>query len=259
MDLFALRINERHKIMKKISSNPKTQSIDKPGPDTWELVASVLEHSRAVLMHGKPGTGKTYAAQSLGLRKGQSVYTITMTPETPAAEIRGHYVPKGDVFLWQDGPAIRAWREGGRLIINEIDLAGGDVMGLLYAITDSKLSAALTLPTGELVRPHDGFQVVATTNSNPVELPDAIQSRFPVSLEIKEANPVAINQLPDDLREAARGSCLAEDERRISIRCWLEYAYLRSKIGTGAAAAAVFGSRAADVLASLKLATETQS
>jgi MoxR-like ATPase len=222
--------------------------------ETWGLVAAVLEHSRAVLLHGRPGTGKTYAAQTLGLRQTQAVFTITMTPETPAAEIRGHYIPKDGAFYWQDGPAIRAWREGGRLIINEIDLAGGDVTGLLYAIAESKHSAALTLPTGELVKPAEEFQVVATTNAPIEELPEAILNRFPVALEIKEANPVAIAQLPEDLRNAAAGSVMAENNRRISLRCWLEYAQLRGKIGHTSAAAAIFGERAADVLAGLKLA-----
>lgn len=237
------------------TTDPKTQPIPAPSTSqTWELVAAVLEHSRAILFHGKPGTGKTYAAQTLGLRPDQPVYSITMTPETPAAEIRGHFVPKGNAFLWQDGPAIRAWREGARLILNEIDLASGDVMGLLYAITDSKHSAALTLPTGELVKPADGFQVIATTNADPEELPEAIRSRFPVTMEIDEANPVAVAQLPEDLREAAKGSLLADEGRRISLRAWLEYANLREKIGSGNAAAAIFGKRAADITASLKIA-----
>lgn len=237
------------------TTDPKTQPIPAPSTSpTWELVAAVLEHSRSVLFHGKPGTGKTYAAQTLGLKPDQAVYSITMTPETPAAEIRGHYVPKGNAFLWQDGPAIRAWREGARLILNEIDLASGDVMGLLYAITDSKHSAALTLPTGELVKPAAGFQVIATTNANPDELPEAIRSRFPVTMEIDEANPTAIDQLPDDLKEAARGSLLTDEGRRISLRAWLEYANLREKIGNSNAAAAIFGKRAADILSSLIIA-----
>lgn len=222
----------------------------------WEIVAAVLEHSRAVLLHGKPGTGKTYAAQTQGLRAGQTVYSVTMTPETPAAELRGHYVPKGKEFLWQDGPAIRAWREGARLIINEIDLTSGDVMGLLYAITDSERSAALTLPTGELVKPAKGFQVVATTNGDPDELPEAIKSRFPVNMEIARANPAAINELPEDLQDAAQGSAVAEDaERRISLRAWLEYATLRKKIGDEWAASAIFGKRAQDISNSLKMAS----
>lgn len=239
-----------------MSTPTPTETI--PGPttsQTWELVAAVLEHSRAILFHGKPGTGKTYAAQTLGLKEGQPVYAVTMTPETPAAELRGHYVPKGAAFLWQDGPAIRAWREGARLIINEIDLTSGDVMGLLYAIADSKHSAALTLPTGELVKPADGFQIIATTNANPEELPEAIRSRFPVTMEIDEANPIAIQQLPPDLQAAASGSCLCDEpNRRISLRAWLEYANLREKIGGIKAASAIFGKRANEIRTALEMA-----
>lgn len=224
----------------------------------WDLVASVIQHSRSTLLFGPPGTGKSHAAHTADL-DGRPLFTVTMTPDTPSAELRGHYVPVGNEFRWQDGPAIRAWREGGRLVINEIDHAGGDSLSFLLACLDSPETACLTLPTGELVRPVPGFQAVATMNGNPDdELPPALRDRFPVAIEVTEAHPAGIGQLPQDLQAAAMGSVVASDPaRRLTLRAWLAFASLRAQIGAEAAAQAVFRSRAGDVLDALRIAMGT--
>lgn len=221
----------------------------------WDLVASVVQHSRSTLLYGPAGTGKSFAAHTADLA-GRPLYSITLTPDTPAAELRGHYVPVLNEFKWQDGVAIRAWREGGRLVINEIDNAGGDALSFLLNCLDSPETACLSLPTGEMVRPHERFQAVATMNGNPDEdLPPAIRDRFPVAVEITEAHPQGIARLPRDLQAAAKGTVLASDPaRRVTLRAWLAFAHLRSSIGDQAAAQAVFQARAGDVLDALKIA-----
>ena len=227
----------------------------KPHLPVWDLVASVVQHSRSTLLYGPPSTGKSFAAHTADL-EGRPLYSITLTPDTPAAELRGHYVPAGNEFRWQDGPAIRAWREGGRLVINEIDHAGGDALSFLLNCLDTPETACLSLPTGEMVRPHERFQAVATMNGNPDEdLSPAIRDRFPVAVEITEAHPQGIARLPRDLQAAARGTVLTSDPaRRVTLRAWLAFAHLRSSIGDQAAAQAVFQTRAGDVLDALKIA-----
>ena len=90
----------------------------------WDIVAAVLSHSPRTLLHGPPGTGKTHAACRFSLENGQRVYSLTLTEETPAAELRGHYILQSGAYHWQDGPAVAAWRSGGRLVLNEIQRAG---------------------------------------------------------------------------------------------------------------------------------------
>lgn len=199
--------------------------------DCWEVAEAVMGVSPRVLLRGKPGTGKTYLAATGALRDEQKVYQITMTEETPAAEIRGHYIIQDGEYVWSDGPAIMAWREGARLVINEIDRASEDCLSLMFALLDDPGFAQLTLPTGETVRPEEGFQVVATMNGRPEDLPDALQDRLPVDIEITDVHPEAIKRLPEDLREPARNTALAKtSERGISIRMWLEFASLREKL-----------------------------
>lgn len=222
----------------------------------WSIVGQVIAHSRTTLLYGPPGTGKSHAAHEaeLGNRK---LYSITITQDTPAAELRGHYVPNGDRFVWQDGPAVTAWREGARLVVNEIDHAGGDCLSFLLALLDNPETAMMTLPTGETVRPAQGFQCVATMNGQPDEaLPPALRDRFPVCIHVEEAHPDAIASLPEDLRDAARGTVAASGDRRITLRAWLAFAGLRDKVGMETAALAVFGKdRARDVMSSLRIAS----
>jgi len=227
----------------------------------WDIVAAVLSQSNRTLLHGPPGTGKTHAACRLALDNGQRVFTLTLTEETPAAELRGHYILRDGKYHWQDGPAVAAWRCGGRLVINEIQRGGPDVHALLLAITDDSTIAELDLPSGEKVRPQSGFCCVATMNGDPKELLDpALQDRFPVCILIDKVHPDAVKQLPQDVQRAAERTALIDtEERRISIRAWHAFAQLRQKLlqsyskqeADKLAAEAVFSARAQDALDAL--------
>ncbi len=227
----------------------------------WDIVSAVLSQSNRTLLHGPPGTGKTHAACRLGLTNSQRVFSLTLTEETPAAELRGHYILKDGKYHWQDGPAVAAWRCGGRLVVNEIQRGGPDVHALLLAITDDLTIAELDLPSGEKVKPDSGFTCVATMNGNPNELLDpALQDRFPVCINIDKVHPDAVKQLPEDVRQAAERTALIDnEERRVSVRAWYAFAQLRQKLlklypqeeAQKLAAEAVFSTRAQDALDAL--------
>lgn len=225
--------------------------------DLWKLIDSVSKVSRRILLFGPPGTGKTYAATQTA--EGQALYTITMTEDTPAAELRGHFVPRDREFVWMDGPAVSAWRQGARLVVNEIDHASADALTFLFAIMDDPQFAALTLPTGELIRPAEGFQVICTMNGVPEDLPLALQDRLPVTIEVNELNPNALLNLPEDLRTVAGNTGLARNpEQRFSIRLWMEYANLRTALkDERRAAQAIFGKRADEALAAIGIQAAT--
>lgn len=231
--------------------------------DCWKIVEAILEHCDRLLLHGPPGTGKTHAATRLGMKPKQRAYSLTLTEETPAAELRGHYILTDGQYKWQDGPAIAAWRNGSRLVVNEIQRGGPDVHALLLAITDDPKLAQIDLPNGETVRPKEGFTCIATMNGDPKELLDpALLDRFSVNVLIDRVNPEAIAQLPADLQKVAcKTAMLKDEERRLSVRAWYAFNALQRSLSSAhgeedalkIAAQAVFNERANEALDALKL------
>lgn len=222
--------------------------------DSWKVARATIETGTGnVLMYGPPGTGKSFAAQ-FGANGG-NVRNITITPDTAAAELRGHYHPVAGEFVWRDGPIVAAMRDGSRVVLNEVDHAGGDVLSFLIAALDNRESAAITLPSGETVRPAAGFQVVGTMNGKPEDLIPALRDRFAAAVEITEPHPDAIEALPADLRNAARGATPGGDGP--TLRAWLAFAALRVSIGCPETAAqAVFGADWRAILDSLAVAAD---
>lgn len=221
---------------KKTSPHSRTAVID------WPLIERVLmcDAIRSTYLWGPPGIGKTYVAYHKGLN-GRSLYAVTLTEETPASELRGMWIPKGDGLVWHEGPVARAMREGGRLVLNELSHAGEDVIAFLYPILENPETARLTLPTNETITPAPGFEVVSTDNVSPDELPEALQDRFETTLEIEEPHSEALALLDPMLREAAQRSFGLEKERRVSLRGWLVLQRLIPVFGLHDACLVVFG------------------
>lgn len=182
----------------------------------WNDIETAITHGRRVLLWGPPGTGKSFAAAQVA--KNQSLFRLYLTMDTPAAEVRGHYLPneKGG-FIWHDGPGIAAWRQGGRLNIDEIDAASGDTLTLLMGLLDDPESARLTIPTRETVRPAEGFSCVATTNQQPTVMPEALLDRFDAVLHVKYPNPAVFakqNWFKQSIMEAAERAVYLNESKQ---------------------------------------------
>tara|TARA_Y100000004_G_scaffold138424_1_gene156984 strand:- start:150 stop:836 length:687 start_codon:yes stop_codon:yes gene_type:complete len=195
--------------------------------NSWELFNKVVGTSDRILLYGIPGTGKTYQATKVNVPTDKEVYSTTLTIDSTASEMIGHYIPNDTgTFDWNDGVAIKAWREGTRLVINEIDHAGPDVSSVLHAILDDADIARLTLPNKkkETVTPSKGFSVIATMNGTPDMLPEALADRFGVKININSVHPDAIKSLPEEFRTVY--SERDGDDIPPSIRSWKEFSKL---------------------------------
>lgn len=211
--------------------------------DCWTRAELALTHCSRVFLSGPPGVGKTYAALRYALA-GRNVYSATMTPESPSAESRGSYMPKGGEFAWMDGPFTTAMREGARLIVNEVSNASEDVLAFLYGVLESDETARITLPTGETVTSAPGFQVVVTDNQPLELLPEAIRSRLATQVHIPLPHPAAMERIRESYRDIALRSFQLPDHdtRRTTLRHWLNVEALLAKdVGEEVAFALTFG------------------
>ena len=208
----------------------------------WPLIERALscELLGRIYLFGPPGVGKTYAAYVYG-RTERDVYACTLTQETPAAELRGTYLPQGETLAWHDGPVVRAMKRGARLVLNELSHASDDALAFLHPVLEHSETARVTLPTGETVRPAAGFHVVVTDNLPPASLTPALRDRFDALIEVAEPHPSALARLTEPIREAARRSFALGEERRVSVRSWLTLDRLRPVLGLEDACLVVFG------------------
>lgn len=229
-------------------------------PECWQNVQDVLDAGLdRVILFGPPGTGKTYAGLTLGNVQAGS-YRLECTDEMTQADITGAWMPNGTgTWSWKTGKAVRAWEgdgfNGGRLVIDEIDKASGDVLAMLLAMTDSPESSEWENPeSGRKVRPRNGFSVVMTTNVEDLrELPQALLDRFPVRLRINTPHPNGLLALPMDLRGPAAASADADRDRRFSLRSFQAFDKLRNSLGAERAAKLVFGRHASSILDAIRV------
>jgi len=222
--------------------------------DCWALFDIVVRHLARILLVGPPGTGKTRNAVEIARQRGVPAVMVTLTEETPAAELRGFFVPWRGRFRWVDGPVLLAMRQGGVLVINEIDHASPDALSFLLAALDDPAVAQVVLPNGEVVEPAPGYACICTMNGDPATLPSPLLDRFSAVLRIDRVHPQALLVLPPDLQRAARETVALPAERRISPRAWYAVDRLRRcGVEEEIALAIVFGDRAGEVLDALRL------
>lgn len=248
----------RHNDDMSNTSNTQTTTTT-PLPQCWQDVQDCLNAGiDRIILFGPAGTGKTYAGLHFGdVQAG--AHRLVCTEDMTSMDVTGAFMPDGSgKFSWVAGSALKAWEgngiTGGRLIVDEVDKASGDVFALLLAMLDSPDSASWEHPeTGRIHRPKDGFSAVMTTNiENMEELPTALADRFPVRIRINTPHPTALEKLSPDLRKYAVRMCDA-GKRRISLRTFMAYDKLRKQLGDEDASRVIFGARSQDVIDAIRV------
>lgn len=228
-------------------------------PKCWDTFHKALDNGiDRIILLGPSGTGKTYAGLTYGHTRGGS-HRLICTEDMTTANVEGAFMPTKDgTWSWLAGSALKAWEgdgiTGGRLVVDEIDKASGDVLGSLLAFLDSPESASFENPdNGRVYRPRPGFSAVMTTNvENMDELPTALADRFPVRIRINEPHPDALERLSQDLRPLATRLADAGRER-ISLRAFYAFDSLRNSLPIEEASEMVFGDRARSILEAIRI------
>jgi MoxR-like ATPase len=201
---------------------------------SWERAQAAIEYGNRVLLYGLPGTGKTYFGLNSGLKQGQNSYRLICTEEMTDADLIGTYKQSDNgVWAFSEGVGIKAWREGARLVVDEINRMNGDVESRMMALIDTVASSSWQHPdTGEVVKPHQDFSVVATMNGVPEDLAPAILDRLIVRCEVNTPHPSAIESLPEYLRTMASELTSPERSDRVSLRAFVDFHEVYGKSGS---------------------------
>ena len=141
---------------------------------------------------GESGTGKTYMTEQACAKLNREFIRVNITVETDEDDLLGHYALIDGNTVWQDGPVVIAMERGAVLLLDEIDLASNKVM-CLQPILEGK--GVYLKKINRMVKPSDGFTVVATANTKGKGsedgrfvftniLNEAFLERFPITMEV---------------------------------------------------------------------------
>ncbi|KAK5359025.1 AAA ATPase midasin [Exophiala xenobiotica] len=148
------------------SSNPSFV-LTSTATRNLQQVGQCLLAEKPILLSGPPGSSKTAIVHEAArlLNKLSTMITLHLNEQTDAKSLLGVYTssPDGDSFIWQAGVLTKAIQQGRWVLIEDIDRAPAEVMGVLRPILEN---GELFLPSRkETIRPKDGFRILATIKS----------------------------------------------------------------------------------------------
>uniref|UniRef100_A0A8C3G6C5 Midasin n=1 Tax=Cyclopterus lumpus TaxID=8103 RepID=A0A8C3G6C5_CYCLU len=162
------------------------------------LVGRALRFGESVLLVGDTGCGKTTICQLFAALAGQKFFAVNCHLHMETSDFLGglrpvrhtHQTDGEDcrLFQWHDGPLVRAMKEGGVFLMDEISLADDSVLERLNSVLETEKSLVLAEKGSgenddvELIGAVAGFRLVATMNPGgdfgKKELSPALRNRF---------------------------------------------------------------------------------
>ncbi len=144
-----------------------------------------------VFITGLSGNGKTMMIEQVHAELKKELFRVNNTIETDEDDLIGHYALVDGKTVWQDGPVTMAMERGATLLLDEVDLASNKIMCLQPVLEGNPL---LIKKEGRIVRPKEGFTVMATANTKGKGsedgrfigtniLNEAFLERFPITVE----------------------------------------------------------------------------
>lgn len=224
--------------------------------ETWELLEKTARIVPRIFVWGPPGVGKSYTAYKILTASNKTVWQCTLDEDKAVQELMGHFIPKGNIFAWHNGPVTTAFMEGHGLVVNELARASSAVKDMFLGILDDPEIAFLSLPSRDKIKRGKNFRVIATANNPPDELDEALRDRFDIIINVKTPHPAIIKNL--NKRIAGLGdivlSSYKDPARAVSPRRALAFTNLLNKKMTAEEAASLaFGPRYKDILAVVKV------
>jgi len=186
--------------------------------DLTKIVASKIFYP--VFITGLSGNGKTLMVEQTCAKLKRECIRVNISIETDESDLLGGPTLVNGNVVNRDGPVLIAMKRGAVLLIDEIDRGSNKLM-CLQGILEGK--PYYNKKTGELVKPTEGFNVIATANTKgrgseegrflSQILDDAFLERFPITVE---------QEYPDTKTEMKILTPLIEDKE--FVKCLVKWA-----------------------------------
>jgi MoxR-like ATPase len=144
-----------------------------------------------IFVTGLSGNGKTLMVEQVCAKLKRECYRVNITRQTDEDDLLGGFRLINGNTVWVDGPVVAAMKNGGVLLLDEIDLGSANMM-CLQPVLEGK--GVFLKKVGQWVTPAPGFTVFATANTKGKGSDDgrfvgtgimneAMLDRFPVTFE----------------------------------------------------------------------------
>jgi len=139
-----------------------------------------------VLIYGPTGPGKTTAVEAWAAERGLRMATVSGNASMESRQLFGGFIPDGNGgYGWIDGPVTDVVRNGGVLLLDEMNFISPKIYTTLYPLTDGRRSITLLDHMGETIVAHKDLTIFATMNPDYIgttPLNFAMRNRFDIQL-----------------------------------------------------------------------------
>lgn len=159
------------------------------GVSDFTAFDAAFTRGHCVALYGPTGSAKTTAALAYSSEHALKVAMVSGSVTLEPSQIFGQYVfdEATQGLRWQDGIVTEIVRDGGVLILDEINFIPGKIATVLFPLLQSGTRHLTLLDHGgETIKAHADFRVFATWNpryAGTLEMNAALRNRFAVQIE----------------------------------------------------------------------------
>ena len=153
--------------MQSIVSEEKNFASIDPTFVAWGAFHDIVKIIKSNMFYptyisGLSGNGKTFMVEQACAKVKKEFIRVQINPETDEDDLLGGFRLINGETVFAKGPVLKAMENGAILLLDEIDRATNKIM-CLQGILEGK--PVLVKKTGEIVKPAEGFNVIATANT----------------------------------------------------------------------------------------------
>lgn len=133
----------------------------------FDIYDHAIANAENVLIFGPTGSGKTMSAIAYASARGLNYYNISSHNGSEPSEWIGRWIPTADGhYKWQDGAVTQIVRNGGVLLLNEVNFLPERVTTAIFSLLDDRRHLQLMGNNGEIVHAHPNLLIIADMNPN---------------------------------------------------------------------------------------------
>lgn len=131
----------------------------------YSTIAKIIESRKffPIFVSGLSGNGKSLSVEQACANLGREMMRVQIDATTDAEDLIGNFTLVNGDTVFNKGPVIQCLERGAILLIDEIDRGHPGKLLALQGILEG--TPVLLKKTGEVIKPKDGFNIIATANT----------------------------------------------------------------------------------------------